>query len=78
MNRARWWSLATILLLFAADRLTKLWIEANISLFDSKPVIRGLFHIVHTKNAGVAFGLFNDAPSTTQTSSATLESAPRA
>lgn len=67
MNRARWVALAAIVLLFAADRLSKLWIEANVSLFDSKPVITGVFHIVHTKNSGAAFGLFNDAPSPLRT-----------
>lgn len=67
MNPARWVSIASIVALVLVDRLTKVWIEANISLFDSKPIITGFFHIVHTKNSGAAFGLFNDAPSSVRT-----------
>ena len=44
--------------IFIADRLTKLWIEANVSVFDSFTVIPGFFDIVHTKNRGAAFGMF--------------------
>lgn len=47
--------------IFIADRLTKLWIEANVSLFDSFTVIPGFFDIVHTKNRGAAFGMFADS-----------------
>jgi signal peptidase II len=47
--------------LFALDRLTKLWIEATVPLYGSFTVIPGFFDIVHTKNRGAAFGMFADA-----------------
>ena len=53
--------LAVSAVIFIADRLTKLWIEANVSLFDSFHVIPGFFDIVHTKNRGAAFGMFADS-----------------
>src|SRR4051794_29310241 len=46
---------------FVLDRLTKLWIEAHVKLYDSFHVIPGLFDIVHTKNRGAAFGMFADS-----------------
>lgn len=48
-------------LVFVLDRLTKVWIEQNVSLWDSYHVISGFFDIVHTKNRGAAFGIFSDA-----------------
>jgi signal peptidase II len=47
--------------IFVLDRATKLWIEANVSLYDSFHVIPGFFDIVHTKNKGAAFGMFADS-----------------
>src|SRR3954454_5594662 len=46
---------------FVLDRLTKLWIEAHVKLYDSFHVIPGFFDIVHTKNRGAAFGMFADS-----------------
>jgi signal peptidase II len=46
---------------YALDRVTKLWIEANVPLFGSFNVIPGFFDIVHTKNPGAAFGMFADS-----------------
>jgi signal peptidase II len=43
------------------DRLTKLWIEANVELYVAVPVFPGLFDIVHTQNRGIAFGLFAES-----------------
>jgi signal peptidase II len=45
---------------FALDRATKLLIERTVSLYETLPVIPGLFQIVHTRNKGIAFGIFND------------------
>ena len=59
--RSRLVPLATAALIFIGDRLTKLWIEANVSVYDSFTVIPGLFDIVHTKNRGAAFGMFADS-----------------
>lgn len=46
---------------FALDRITKVWIEANVRLHDSFTVIPGFFDIVHTKNRGAAFGMFAES-----------------
>lgn len=45
------------------DRVTKLWIQASVSLHETHTVIPGVFDIVHTENRGMAFGLFNDGDS---------------
>lgn len=47
--------------IFVLDRLTKLWIEANVSAYDTLKIIPGFFDIVHTKNRGAAFGMFADS-----------------
>ncbi|MEZ5399333.1 MAG: signal peptidase II [Bryobacteraceae bacterium] len=52
---------------FAADRLTKVWIVANLSLWDVIPVIPGLFNIIHSENTGMAFSLLQDAPEAVRT-----------
>jgi len=44
-----------------ADRLSKWWVQANLPLGTVKPVIPGLFNLVHTENRGLAFGLFSSA-----------------
>jgi signal peptidase II len=53
--------LAVAAAVFVFDRITKLWIEANVSVYDSFHVIPGFFDIVHTKNRGAAFGMFADS-----------------
>lgn len=53
--------IAVAAIIFVLDRLTKLWIEANVSVYESFNVIPGFFDIVHTKNRGAAFGIFADA-----------------
>jgi signal peptidase II len=47
-----------------ADRATKLWIQANFTLYDTRVVIPGLLDIVHSENPGMAFGLLagHDSP----------------
>ncbi len=57
------WSLAIALVVFALDRLTKVLIERNLSVWDTVRVIPGFFNIVHTKNRGAAFGVFSDSSS---------------
>ena len=49
------------------DRLTKVWIEQNVSVYDSLNVIPGFFDIVHTKNRGAAFGMFAEGDSQLRT-----------
>jgi len=50
-------------LVFAADRITKILVEARISAMDTIHVIPGFFDIIHSQNRGVAFGIFNDSTS---------------
>lgn len=45
---------------FALDRGTKFLIEREVSQYDTYTVIPGFFQIVHTRNKGIAFGIFND------------------
>jgi signal peptidase II len=52
---------------FVLDRLTKIWIEQNVSVYDSHTVIPGFFDIVHTKNRGAAFGMFAEGDSQLRT-----------
>lgn len=61
MNRLRLNALLIVIALFAADRASKLWIESHLTLYDSFPVVPGIFNIVHTQNTGAAFGLFATA-----------------
>lgn len=43
------------------DQITKLWVVAEMELYQSIPVIPGLLNLTHIRNSGVAFGLFNTA-----------------
>jgi signal peptidase II len=45
-----------------ADRLTKLYIQANFTQWDMVVVIPGVLNIVHVENPGAAFGLLANAP----------------
>ncbi|MEO8029104.1 MAG: signal peptidase II [Bryobacteraceae bacterium] len=55
-------SLAIAASVFLLDRITKLVIQARVTEWDSIPVIKGFFNIVHSENRGAAFGFLNDAP----------------
>ena len=44
-------------LVFALDRITKLWVEQNIPLYESRQVVGDYVRIVHAENTGAAFGL---------------------
>jgi signal peptidase II len=43
------------------DRVTKLYIRAKFSAWDSLPVIPGIFNIVHSENPGAAFGMMAES-----------------
>jgi signal peptidase II len=47
---------------FALDRISKILVEAYVSLWDTYVVIPKLFNIIHTKNRGAAFGILAEAP----------------
>lgn len=44
---------------FAADRLSKFWISANMALGQSIPVIQNIFHITYKTNDGAAFSILS-------------------
>ena len=48
---------------FLLDRATKILIQARVDPWETHPVIPGFFSIVHTENAGAAFGMFADSTS---------------
>jgi signal peptidase II len=50
-------------LVFLVDRVTKQLIRQRVSPWDNFTVIPGFFSIVHTENAGAAFGIFADSTS---------------
>src|SRR5262245_1253577 len=53
-----WWLSATVI---AADQIAKAIVHATLAPFDSVTIIPGLLDFIHVQNAGVAFGILNDA-----------------
>lgn len=49
------------LAIFAADRVTKMWIESSIGVWEVRPVIPGFFNLIFTENRGMAFSILADA-----------------
>lgn len=39
------------------DQLTKWWVRESFHLYETVPVIEGLFHLTYVRNPGGAFGL---------------------
>ncbi len=48
-------------LVLVADQLTKLYIDRSMQLYQSFPVIDGLFNITYLRNKGAAFSFLADA-----------------
>ncbi len=48
-------------LVFLLDRITKIVIQRQMSVWDSYTVIPGFFNLIHTENPGAAFSLFAGA-----------------
>ncbi|MFB0526862.1 MAG: signal peptidase II [bacterium] len=46
------------LIILSVDQFSKYIIRQKMSLAESIPVIRGIFHITYVENTGIAFGLF--------------------
>ena len=51
----------TVVLVVAADWLTKFWILNRVAYYESIHVIEGWLSFVHLKNRGVAFSILNDS-----------------
>ena len=47
--------------ILVADQLTKLYIDRTMKLYQSIPVIDGLFSITYLRNKGAAFSFLSDA-----------------
>ncbi|MBM3812424.1 MAG: signal peptidase II [Acidimicrobiia bacterium] len=56
------WSAAVM----AADRVSKLWVQATLTPYDSWVIVPGFFNLIHTENRGMAFSLFADADESTR------------
>lgn len=54
--------LAIAILVFAGDQATKAMVERSIPEHSAIEVLPGIFNLIHTKNAGAAFGLFSESP----------------
>jgi signal peptidase II len=52
---------------FVADQVTKALVEASIPEHTTVPVFPHFLNLIHTNNAGAAFGLFSDSPSVWKT-----------
>lgn len=52
--------LAITAVVFAIDRLTKLWIYTSFQENETMAVFPGKFHITFVKNTGAAFGMFRE------------------
>ncbi|HUU12794.1 MAG TPA: signal peptidase II, partial [Terriglobia bacterium] len=53
---------AIALIVFAGDQATKVLVKDSVPEHTVIPIIPHFLNLTHTKNAGVAFGLFSDAP----------------
>jgi signal peptidase II len=51
------------IIVLVLDRLTKVLVEARFLLYESKTIVPGVFDLTHTRNTGVAFGLFANSDS---------------
>ncbi len=44
-------------IVIALDQITKFWIIANFSMYESKVIIQGFFNLVYVTNKGAAFSM---------------------
>jgi signal peptidase II len=51
-----------IVLVVAADWLSKLWVTNRLALGETRPLVEGWLYFVHRQNPGIAFSLFADLP----------------
>ena len=57
------WLLLISLVVFVADRLTKVWVSHHILLGGAIPIVPHVLRITHWTNDGAAFSLFADSAS---------------
>ena len=66
-NRKYLISTIVALIVITIDQYTKYLIIQSFALHHSLTVIKNFFDLVHTRNRGIAFGLFSEQGSGTQT-----------
>jgi signal peptidase II len=49
-----------VLVVFAADRFTKIWAVTQLFPYQSIPVLKNIFHITLVHNRGAAFGILKN------------------
>jgi len=59
-RRILWLVIAVVA--FVGDQVTKAVVENSIPEHTTVPVLPHFLNLIHTKNAGAAFGLFSDSP----------------
>ncbi|WP_428569223.1 MAG: signal peptidase II [Solidesulfovibrio sp. DCME] len=59
MRRSFRLALPLALLLIGLDQATKAWIQHNMVLYTTRPVIPDFFNLVYVLNRGAAFGFLN-------------------
>ena len=52
----------TAVMVFVADQVTNAVVQSSIPEHTTVPVLPHFLNLVHTNNAGAAFGLFSDSP----------------
>lgn len=57
------WLLLISALVFLADRISKIWIEAHVRMGGAIPIIPRVLRITHWTNEGAAFSLFAQSAS---------------
>jgi signal peptidase II len=62
-NLVRLLFFALSVVLFAMDRGTKALVVRRLPLYESVPVLDGIFHLTHVANTGALFGLLAGLPS---------------
>ncbi|MDG2305928.1 MAG: signal peptidase II [Candidatus Binatia bacterium] len=55
-------SIALVIVVF--DQITKIWIDADMKLYQSIPILDGVFNLTYVRNTGAAFSMFADMSET--------------
>jgi signal peptidase II len=55
------WGITTVVV-FVTDQVTKAVVKASIPEHTTVPLLPHFLNLIHTNNAGAAFGLFSDSP----------------
>lgn len=56
--------LSLALVIVVLDQITKVWIDTDMKLYESIPVLDGFFNLTYVRNTGAAFSMFADMSET--------------